>query len=70
MLLTKYIVFSTFVVGFASLVVEKVTEGQSLWWPFVLLSGSVLFMLFIYHFFIYCACNAAERFNLIEKKND
>jgi hypothetical protein len=70
MLLTKYIAFSTFVVGFASLVIEKVTDGHALWWPFVVLSGSVLFMLFIYHFFIYCACNAAERFNLIEKKND
>jgi hypothetical protein len=70
MLFTKYIAFSTFVIGFASLVVEKVTDGQSLWWPFLLLSGSVLFALFFYHFFIYCACSAAERFNLIEKKND
>jgi hypothetical protein len=70
MLLTKYIAFSAFVVGFASLVVEKVTAGQALWWPFLILTGSVLLMLFFYHFFIYCACSAAEKFNLIEKKND
>lgn len=70
MLFVKYITVSAFVVGFASMIVERVTDGQSIWWPLLILSGGVFFLMFFYHFFVYCACSAAERFNLIEKKND
>lgn len=70
MILTKYIAFSAFVIGFASMVVERVTDSQSVWWPLLILTGGVFFLMFFYHFFVYCACSAAEKFNLIEKKND
>lgn len=60
----KYLLPLIAVVGFASIVITKITEKD----PFIifafLFSGS-FFCLVFYYFFIYCTCKLADRFNVL-----
>jgi hypothetical protein len=60
----KYLVPLIAIVGFASIVINKITEKDPLIIFTFLFSGS-FFCLIFYYFFIYCTCKLADRFNVL-----
>ncbi len=57
----KYILPIFAIVGFASVVITKITEKDPYIVFFILLSSSFIF-LFFYYFFIFCTCKIAEKY--------
>jgi hypothetical protein len=57
----KYILPVFAIVGFASIVITKITEKDPFIVFSILLSGSTV-CLFFYYFFIFCTCKMVEKY--------